>query len=512
MAVDDGTLKCLDEAKKGKPRRFVMISKGAKILSLILYKKGSIEKYKKQAKDEAKGSFYFGVVDGGGAELRFNLSSTDGFTDAPVKDQVLKAFLSEEADFTCKPSFVLVSELPAVPFDAEDLSDPLVAKFVQLETRAPLVIQSDPSQSEDIRKRLGAIRRLLEQIDIRAQAETPLNDLERLFEQLLPGSGSSTAPVSSSGSEPPEADSETLALATQLTDSLKKLKPVLDKAVSQAPDQKGELHGLFAQIAAQIKASELDSAKEGVKTLATLVKAILAKEGGKNEANGDATDPISDVEARISRLIPRVHELEKLDAQRGAKLLAVLSLASEKAKTNALEEARNAIQKVEEVLDKSAPVRPDNAPVRPDNTVGFAEELSWELADDFEERWSAAKSTWLEVNDSIGEQLNGLRKHLLESDDSDLRSIAELGLNAITNNHRVAVQKGIMDIDRSEGQARVQFIERLQEVVQDFWEHIETDERVDACEGNPFGVKVEIRSDLGKGFQALLDALDSALV
>ncbi|XZE32939.1 hypothetical protein SH501x_003706 [Pirellulaceae bacterium SH501] len=439
MAVDDGTLKCLDEAKKGKPRRFVMISKGAKILSLILYKKGSIEKYKKQAKDEAKGSFYFGVVDGGGAELRFNLSSIDGFTDTPVKDQVLKAFLSEEADFTCKPSFVLVSELPAVPFDAEDLSDPLVAKFVQLETRAPLVIQSDPSQSEDIRKRLGAIRRLLEQIDIRAQAETPLNDLERLFEQLVPGSGSGTAPASSSGSEPPEADSETLALATQLADALKKLKPVLDKAVSQAPDQKGELHRLFIQIASQIKASELDAAKEGVKTLATLIKAILAKEGGKNEANGDATDP-------------------------------------------------------------------------PDNTVGFAEELSWELADDFEERWSAAKSTWLEVNDSIGEQLNGLRKHLLESDDSDLRSIAEVGLNAITNNHRVAVQKGIIDIDRSEGQARVQFIERLQEVVQDFWEHIETDERVDACEGNPFGVKVEIRSDLGKGFQALLDALDSALV
>ncbi len=505
MAVDDGTLKCLDEAKKGKPRRFVMISKGAKILSLFLYKKGSVEKYKKLAKEDAKGSFYFGVVDGSGAELRFNLSSIDGFTDAPVKDQVLKAFLSEQADFTCRPSFVLVSELPDIPFDAEDLADPLVAKFVQLEKLASTVIQNHPLQSEDIRKRLSAIRRLLEQVETRSQAESPLNDLVQLIEQLSPSDLSGSASANASESDSSKADSDAQGLATQLTESLKKLKPMLDRAVSQSPEQKGELHGLFVQIATQIKSSQLDAAKEGVKTLATHIKAILTNEESKSEVPENTLDPVSEIERRIKELIPRIRELEKVDSQRGAKLFAVLNLASEKAKANALVEAQNAIQKVAEALDKTSSLSSVA-------TVEVAEELAWNIAEDFEERWQSAKSIWLEVNDSIGEQLNSLRKHLMDSEDPDLRAIAEVGLNAITNNHRVAVQKGILDVDRSVGEARVQCIEHLQELVQDFWEHIETDERVDACESNPFGVIVQIRSNLGKGFQALLDTLDSALV
>ena len=38
MAVDADTKKYLDEVKKGKARRFVMICKGVKILSLVVYK------------------------------------------------------------------------------------------------------------------------------------------------------------------------------------------------------------------------------------------------------------------------------------------------------------------------------------------------------------------------------------------------------------------------------------------------------------------------------------------
>ena len=56
MSVDDGTQKSLEEVKKGKPRRFVMICKGAKIVSMIVFKKGTIEKYKKQAVRRRQGT------------------------------------------------------------------------------------------------------------------------------------------------------------------------------------------------------------------------------------------------------------------------------------------------------------------------------------------------------------------------------------------------------------------------------------------------------------------------
>ena len=54
--MDTESKKFLEEVKKGKARKFVMICKGVKILSMFVYKKGTVEKYKKQAKQEGKGS------------------------------------------------------------------------------------------------------------------------------------------------------------------------------------------------------------------------------------------------------------------------------------------------------------------------------------------------------------------------------------------------------------------------------------------------------------------------
>ena len=56
MAVDSDTKKFLEEVKKGKPRKFVMICKGIKILSMVVYKKGTVEKYKKRGKKGWQGA------------------------------------------------------------------------------------------------------------------------------------------------------------------------------------------------------------------------------------------------------------------------------------------------------------------------------------------------------------------------------------------------------------------------------------------------------------------------
>ncbi len=121
MPADTGklsqdTLDHLSDAKKGKIRRFVMIAKGTNIVSLLVYKKGSLEKLKKEAKEAGKGQFYFGTVDGSGQALSFKLSTVDGFTDAPVKNTILKSFLSE-GGYNCKPEFQIVTALPEVADD-----------------------------------------------------------------------------------------------------------------------------------------------------------------------------------------------------------------------------------------------------------------------------------------------------------------------------------------------------------------------------------------------------------
>ncbi len=113
MAFDSDSAKFLDEVKKGKPRKFAMMLKGEKVVSLVIYKKGSLEKYKKQAREEGKGQFYHGVIDGKGQNIVFKLCREDGFEAPPGKEIKLKQYLKEEAGVQFRPTYEIVDELPA---------------------------------------------------------------------------------------------------------------------------------------------------------------------------------------------------------------------------------------------------------------------------------------------------------------------------------------------------------------------------------------------------------------
>ena len=112
MSLDADTIGCLEDVKKGKLRRFVMICKGVQIKSLVVYKKGSVERYKKQAKEEGKGQFYHGVIDGKGVDIAFKLCRADGYEKPPGKELILKDFLNTEADMKFKPVYEIVDVLP----------------------------------------------------------------------------------------------------------------------------------------------------------------------------------------------------------------------------------------------------------------------------------------------------------------------------------------------------------------------------------------------------------------
>ena len=179
MAVDADTNKYLEEVKKGKPRRFVMICKGVNILSLVVYKKGTVEKYKKEAKQDGKGQFYHGVVDGKGQNISFKLQTSDGYDKPPGKDLVLKEFLKSEAGMQFKPAYEIVEQLPEVN-EADDL-DPTVDQSPTEggqgapATAAPPVGQAPPdaagNRADQFKARLTALVPLIKQ-----SAGTPSGD------------------------------------------------------------------------------------------------------------------------------------------------------------------------------------------------------------------------------------------------------------------------------------------------------------------------------------------------
>ena len=77
-----------------------MICKGAQIVSLVAYKKGILERFKKGSKESGSGLISDGVV-GKGVDLDFQLAKADSFEKEPTRNQALKQFLEEHAELKC---------------------------------------------------------------------------------------------------------------------------------------------------------------------------------------------------------------------------------------------------------------------------------------------------------------------------------------------------------------------------------------------------------------------------
>jgi hypothetical protein len=134
---------------------------------------------------------------------------------------------------------------------------------------------------------------------------------------------------------------------------------------------------------------------------------------------------------------------------------------------------------------------------------------------EFKSLWPKAKSAWLDALDTVNGQLEKLRRELIGIDDAELKRIAEFGLNAITADHKVPLQAAIIDVDEATaggttGEAAVKAVAKAKDLVVEFRDHIDTDERVEACDDNPFDVKVTIRESLDAALAQMEQALAAA--
>jgi hypothetical protein len=248
MAMDADTLKFIDDAKKGKPRRFAMVLKGEKIVSLVVYKKGSLDRYKKQAKEEGKGLFYHGVVDGKGQNLVFKLCRVDGFEEPPGKDMKLKQYLKDEGGLQFKPTYEIVDVLPTL-VDEEDEGAAteeeetsttgddaaLAAKLNDaLSKMTPLIkeaMAADPAKKQEILVPASSIKAALAEGRL-DQAKTEIVKYGALLKQLAAGKSAAAGGDEASGGM--EAWQKARAVAVdQLTTVAKAV------AATKDPDAKG---------------------------------------------------------------------------------------------------------------------------------------------------------------------------------------------------------------------------------------------------------------------------------
>ena len=541
--LGENTDKFLDQAKKGQPRNFLLVCKGNKVTYLAVRKKPVKKNELNEAKKSGyKGEGYFGVITGKGMELVFNLSTADGYTAEPVKDKVLKDFLEEKANFKCKPTIVIVATLPAIPFDDEDLSNPLIARFLALGERISQVLDARPDAESELTKTVSGIRLLLQDGDFQT-AEPLVTALETRLQELLSGAQSNspappatppaTATVSpiappAPAAPPPAADNDAFKL--KLQEALNKLVPQLKQAVVTYPDKKVELLTPVALIKKQMDAGELQEAKQGILAVGLLLKSVMAQASAPG--GGESQTPAvharrAEYERKLEALQPSYLQVLMDMLGDTSKFRAIMAYATEQAEAGAYENAIKAIDRLAQavsqaLLTRTAPTTvgenlPGDAGKEPDAKKGKWEALAEmvvgkAISEQFQPNWEQAKALWLTAVDNVNDQLSRLRVELLNQQDSDLRQIAEFGLNAVTDNHRVPLQASIMNVDKASGPSKAKFIVQTREFVEEFKDHIETDEQVEACDDNPFDVAVSIRSSLGNALAAMDSALERAFV
>ena len=421
--------KFLDQAKKGQPRSFLLVCKGNKVKYLAVKKKPVKSTELVEARKSGyKGDGYFGVITGKGMDLVFNLSTEDGYTAEPCKDKSLKDFLEEHAGFKCKPTFAIVSTAPAIPFDEDDLKNPLISRFMAMGEQISNVLDVRPEAEAELTKTVTAIRLLLQDVDF-TTAEPLVNALAARLQELISG-GQSAAPAATTAipaatpatpaptpvesSQPtPTADNE--VLKNKLQEALNKLVPQLKQAVATYPDKKVELLTPVAQIKKQMDAGELQEAKQGILAVGQLLKSVMAQGRTQPQAQ-PGTDLRVEYQRKLAALQPNYDRVLREMLGDTSKFRTVMAYVTEQAGAEvygnaikALERLGQAIEQAiaagaKETATKLAPGGEDAPGKPPEQTIWDEMTADWRQVRDGRELVTAL----MEADDRMGNRLSDL--------------------------------------------------------------------------------------------------------
>lgn len=345
--IGEDTTKFLEDAKKGKPRSFLMICKGVKLRYLLVKKKPIKKSEIADAKKLGyKGEAYIGVITGKGMELVFNLSTADGYDSEPCKEKVLKDFLEEHAEIKAKPSFAIVSSLPEIPFDEEDLNHPLIQRFLGLAEQISTVLDATPSLESDISSRTQAIRALLQDANFN-QAEPLVVALESQLRAWLSGENAVEPSTQTGTAQTSTADSTQDPLRAKLQEALNKLVPQLKQAVASFPHKKVELLTPVAEAKKLIESGDYQKAKETILAVGGLLKSLMSGTQETSKSEGTEGPSLSSQYDEKMRATQPLYE-KALSANVGdpSKYRAVMAYAIEQASAGVHANAIKALDKL----------------------------------------------------------------------------------------------------------------------------------------------------------------------
>ena len=256
MSMTEDSVAMVTQAQKtGATRKFVLVTKGTQVVSLVAYKKGAVDKHIKQAKSVGTGEVTYGVLTGSGQILTFTIAKADGFSEQPVSDANLKKYLAA-CGIPSKPSFEVVEVAPL----SLDADDPLHAQFLGLQTRVSEAIDRHPDQA-------SALQTLWRQTGSHLDADQVQKGTEKLAELVALLERLSAA-------NPAQAEYDKLRT---------KLEPLFNAAKRAAPDRATKLSSVWEYAAEEASGGNYAKATKALNGLTDALKAILAQ-GAKSDA------------------------------------------------------------------------------------------------------------------------------------------------------------------------------------------------------------------------------------
>lgn len=314
-AISDESKAMLEEhVKKGKSRKFFLITKGSQIVTLIVFKKGPYgPKIQAAKKAGFRGEVACGVVTGKGVQLTFQLPGTREVSDAmkaegevyeaePCKTAKLRGFLKDTAGLKAQPEFTIVrsvrdaaivSELDDREEDSlassegnaaaeEERKAKLVATLKRMTARIQEAIATEPGQAKDILARVGVIKEHL-QTDRLNDAKQALLDFHGFLNELpkntapadTGASASPPPPPPTPPAPPPTGTTTASAKQSEWDWRLKEVTPKLKKVLGERLGDFGAIASLFKD-ARTARETDITRAVELLKQCGKLLDAALA--------------------------------------------------------------------------------------------------------------------------------------------------------------------------------------------------------------------------------------------
>ncbi|MDX1944282.1 MAG: hypothetical protein SFU86_02665 [Pirellulaceae bacterium] len=495
----------INQARK-KPRNFALVAKGSSAVKLIVSKKPIKASDVQKAKTEAKGNIVVeGVVQGEGTELVFQTVGEE----PSIKVLTIKELINEQTGLTLKARFQMVTELPKVledddevpeappmppgptsevPPEApptkptaadEDLLMMLISAMGKLGPRIQEAIKKFPDKREELVGGVGNFQKQVKAKDA-AGAKASLLAVSELVKGLI-------------GDAPPPPKEEKPAAnpkAAQWEKEWAALEPEYLAALKTATDDlAGKMRAVHAYATEQAEATQYDKALTALARLRPLIE-----QAGKAQPESVSGDE-GEFQALFEKIEPRYLEILKQNPDNAGELRSTMDFANGKADEGNYESAVSSLNKLSRLLDETEEMLREQA-------------IEAQIDEEDEGRgvvaFRKALLTWDAARSAAVSELRSLQAVVIgKYPDADVDRLSEIFDTVDESLHDALIDC----INAEDAEDRKYYSAIALEAVREFEEKIDDNDLIQGVDRNPFDENLE----LGKRLKSALSQVATFL-